>query len=490
MNGLLLAAVALMNVTFEAPLVVSEFLDSNAFVRVIHGPVGSGKSSGCVVEILRRALEQAPDASGVRDTRWAVVRNTYRELEDTTRQTFEQWLGPLGEMKEEDFAFHIDRPLEDGTRLKCEVLFRALDKPKDVKKVLSLEITGAYVNELREVPKLILDGLTMRVGRYPAKKDGGATWSGVWADTNPWAETSEYAELFAEPPEGFTLFRQPDALGPEAENRENLPDGYYERMCAGKDSEWVDEYVRGKNPKSDKGSIYGEKLAELKARGGISAFRHPTDGVNVTFDLGISDSTSMWFWRLNEHGVPDFVDWYEASGKALSHFFAILRGEVPPGVDRARKYEIAKVYLPHDARARTLQTGVSTIQLFIDELGMERVEIALELDPEQGIAAFRWMLEQPTRFHVRTEEGLKRLRAYRYVWDETKKVFSKTPLHDWTSHTADSARYVACTVHGAWLERQASEPKKPKAKSLPPVAPTMDELWAETEGDEPRTERI
>jgi hypothetical protein len=462
-------------VHFEAPPVVSRFMDSDAFVRVIHGPVGSGKSSGCILEILRRALEQEPNAKGVRDTRWVVVRNTYRELEDTTRKTFEQWLGALGEWREKDFAFDIDRPLADGTHIRCEVLFRALDKPQDVKKLLSLELTGGYINELREVPKVILDGLQMRVGRYPKKSEGGATWYGVWADTNPWAETSEYAELFASKPESFELFRQPSGLAPNAENKENLPDAYYERMSAGKDAAWIAEYVEGKNPRTDKGVIYGEWIAALRERGGVLPFDHPKDGVFAILDLGVSDSTSIWWVRLGKGGALDVIDWYENSGFGASHYFAVLKGEAPEGVPAEfvpKRYELLRIYLPHDAKQRTFQTGVSTLDQFITTFP-GRVGLVPELDVASGIDGGRWLLEQPIRVHSRCEAGLKRLGLYRFEWDEVRKVFKKTPLHDWTSHAADGWRYVAAVYKPVWLAAQEALPKKPPLGAK--AAMTLDE---------------
>ncbi len=456
------AAANVQEVTVGAT--VHDFIQSDAFVRVVHGPVGSGKSSACVLEILRRATEQAPNRKGHRLTRFAVVRNTYRELEDTTRKTFEQWLGTLGTWREKDFAFEISQPLEDGTRIEAEVLFRALDRPQDIKKLLSLEITGAYVNELRELPKAILDGLQMRVGRYPMKADGGATWSGVWADTNPWPQTSEYAELFAQMPEGFAIFRQPSGLGPDAENIENLPAGYYARMCAGKDTEWIAEYVEGRNPRADKGSIYGEWLAKLGPK--VGAFEHPKDGVFASFDLGVSDSTAIWFWRVNDKGVPDVIDWYECSGEGAEHYFGVLR---------ERGYEYEKIWLPHDARARTFQTGVSTLDLFLREFPGQ-VAIGPELGIADGIGAARWVLEQPIRIHERCSEGLKRLRAYRYEWDEGRKSFSRKPLHDWTSHTADAFRYVACVAKASeLLTRKAETAAKPPARD--PSSFSLDELW-------------
>jgi hypothetical protein len=434
-----------VEVRYDAPATVGAFMESNAFVRAIVGPVGSGKSSGCIMEILRRSAEQAKGPDGVRRTRWVIIRNTYGELRDTTRKTFEQWVpSQLGRWHEQSFTFTME--FED---IHSEVLFRALDRPEDVKKLLSLEITGAYINEAREVPKDVVDVLQTRVGRYPAKRDGGATWFGVWMDTNPWHVGHEFYELFKSKPEGFELFEQPGGREPNAENVENLPDGYYRRMCAGKDSEWIAEYVDGKYPSADKGSIYGALLARLEADGRICDFAHPSDGVFASFDLGVSDSTAIWWWRVGKHGVPDIIDWYEASGEGASHYFDALR---------KRGHRLTKIWLPHDARARTFQTGVSTVELFNDEFpGL--VTIGPELTIDDGIGAARWLLEQPIRIHSRCAEGLKRLRAYRFRWDEVKKVFSKVPLHDWTSHTADAFRYVACVAKATERLTRPDEPK-------------------------------
>jgi hypothetical protein len=194
------------------------------------------------MELLRRAVEQAPGPDGKRRTRFAVIRNTYRELEDTTIKTVRQWLpDELGTWRGVDNAF--DLHFDD---VESEILFRALDRPQDAKKLLSLELTGAYVNEAKEIPKAVFDLLQARIGRYPAKKDGGASWSGLWADTNP-PDTDHYLyKIFEEQrPEGFELYRQPGGLTPEAENTANLPANYYQRISAGKNPEWIKVYVDG-----------------------------------------------------------------------------------------------------------------------------------------------------------------------------------------------------------------------------------------------------
>lgn len=231
-------------VTYEpSGPVALQFLRDESFVRGIMGPIGSGKSTACVIEILRRSAEQKPSPDGIRKTRWAIIRNSYPELKTTTLKTWAEWC-PLSWGKvnmDSPFVHHVKTPDMD-----MEVLFMALDRPDDAKKLLSLELTGAWVNESREVPKTIIDGLTGRVGRYPAMIQGGATWSGIVMDTNP-PDTQSwwYKAAEEETPEGWAFFKQPSGQSEEAENLKNLPKDYYKRVSAGKDDDWKKIYVHG-----------------------------------------------------------------------------------------------------------------------------------------------------------------------------------------------------------------------------------------------------
>ena len=224
-----------------------DFHNCDKFVRTIIGPIGSGKSVACTLEILKKACEQAPGEDKVRRSRWAIVRNTYRELIDTTMRTFFDWVPEsLGTLRKIDMEFTLNFALPDGTKVESEILFRALDKPQDVKKLLSLELTGAWLNEAREIPKQVLDMAQGRVGRYPNKRQGGPTWWGVIADTNPPDSDHWYYKLFEDNlPNNHAIFKQPSGLSAEAENIENLPPKYYENMMAGKDQEWINVYVHG-----------------------------------------------------------------------------------------------------------------------------------------------------------------------------------------------------------------------------------------------------
>ena len=234
------------DIVYNASPTMQRFHASDAFVRALLGPIGSGKSVACTVELMRRAMQQEA-FNGIRKSRWAIIRNTYRELIDTTMQTFFDWIPKNhGLYRAMDMKFTYYDQLSDGTIVQAEFLFRALDKPDDIKKLLSLELTGGWLNECREVPKEVLDMLIGRLGRYPSKRDGGPTWHGVIADTNPPDSDHWFYTLFEEDrPHNYELFHQPSGVSDTAENVENLPDDYYTNMMTGKDQEWVNVYVHG-----------------------------------------------------------------------------------------------------------------------------------------------------------------------------------------------------------------------------------------------------
>lgn len=222
---------------------IAAFHADTSFLRGIMGPIGSGKSTACVMEILSRAQEQRKSPNGQRKTRWAIIRNSYPELKTTTLKTWAQWCpSHYGRLT-------MDSPIRhyvNSSELEMEILFLALDRPEDVKKLLSLELTGAWINEAREIPKAIVDGLTGRVGRYPSVNDGGCTWSGIIMDTNPPDDQSWwYALSEGKTPEDWRFFKQPGGRSPHAENLHNLIPNYYKRICAGKDPEWIQVYVDG-----------------------------------------------------------------------------------------------------------------------------------------------------------------------------------------------------------------------------------------------------
>jgi hypothetical protein len=139
--------------------VCGQFMASNAKMRTLMGPVGSGKSVTSTFELIRRAGEQEPNKLGIRKTRCAVVRETARQLQDTTIKTFLDWFpeGICGRYMRttKTYFFKV-------ADIECEVMFRALDDADDVANLNSLELTFAWFNEcrgLRHRPGSVLENL-------------------------------------------------------------------------------------------------------------------------------------------------------------------------------------------------------------------------------------------------------------------------------------------------------------------------------------------
>ena len=238
-----------LEINFTPPPTLARFMQSDAKMRVVMGPVGSGKSVACSFEVIRRAGMQEPDSRGIRRSRFAVVRETVRQLQDTTIKTFLDWFPPgqCGQYLRTTKTYNF----KVGD-IECEIMFRALDDADDVANLNSLELTGAWFNECRDIHPDIVDAMSKRVGRFPSKKDGGPTWHGMWGDTNPpTMDTWWYYQMEGVDPQdgvspndnGWHVFKQPSGRSVYAENIENLPDEYYDTQ--GRSEEYVRVYIDG-----------------------------------------------------------------------------------------------------------------------------------------------------------------------------------------------------------------------------------------------------
>ena len=292
--------------------ILKKFLKDHSFFRGLRGPVGSGKSVACCIEILRRALIQEPSEDKIRKSRWAVIRNTNPQLKTTTIKTWLDWL-PEDEWGEFTWSVPYTHRIKKGD-IDLEVIFLALDRPEDVKKLLSLELTGVWINEAREIPKSIIDACSMRVGRYPSMRDGGPTWYGVICDTNPpdtdhwWAilagetfipdyVTKQEAKMLIKP-DNWKFFNQPSAMfeqknnekeiqgytmNTEAENQKNMTPNYYKNIIRGKTKSWIDVYILNRLGQIEDGKpVYESFRADVHvAKGDVAV----ADGVPIFMGL-------------------------------------------------------------------------------------------------------------------------------------------------------------------------------------------------------------
>jgi len=272
------------------------------------------------------ACMQAPDANGIRPSRAAVVRNTLPDLKNTTIKTWLDWFPPgnpkkqpgtFGEMTGvPPYTHTLKYPLPDGTEVDFEVVFLALDRPEDERKLLSLEASFIWFNEARYIHREILDASTGRVGRYPSVRRVPCSRKSIILDTNPPDDEHWWYQLAEElKPEGMAFFDQPSGLSPEAENLENLqqPDnykeltleerrfagqGYYKDLVPGKTQEWIDVYVHGKYGFIKKGqpvyaSCWNHDLHVAKQPIPI----HPTSEITIGVDCSGRHPAAVFLQR-------------------------------------------------------------------------------------------------------------------------------------------------------------------------------------------------
>jgi hypothetical protein len=195
------------------------------------------------------------------------------------------------------------------------------------------------------------------------------------------------------------------------------------------------------------GAYYASTLYEqVELKGHIRQLPHDPDfPVQVAMDLGFTDSTAIWFWQERPDGVA-MIDYEECHSQALQYYFDMMHD---------KPYTYGTINLPHDARARSLQTGLSTIEQFLQQ-GFT-CNIVTQLKLQEGIDAARKILPSCYFDDEKTKLGRDALQMYRRRYDDLNKCFSDKPLHDWSSHGADAFRYFALSVKEAPL---ASTPPK------------------------------
>ncbi|MHB0965289.1 MAG: hypothetical protein ACYC36_02435 [Bellilinea sp.] len=232
--------------------IVGEFIRSyraaELFYSFIVGPVGSAKTTGAMFKIPYMAsLQRKSPVDGIRRTRCVVVRNTASQLRDTTISSFNYWFkdGVAGKWRATDKTFLLK--FDD---VECEVMFRPLDTPDDVSRVLSLETTFVVLDEFVQIAPEIVEALSGRCSRYPPQIEGGATNWGMWGASNPGVEDSWWHDFLIEKkPDNVEYFHQPSGLSPQAENLGNLApyiegdNSYYRNLMIGKSQSWIEVFI-------------------------------------------------------------------------------------------------------------------------------------------------------------------------------------------------------------------------------------------------------
>ena len=460
-------------IEYTAEPTPARFHASDAFVRALMGPVGSGKSVTCCVEILRRGMEQAPGPDGIRRTRWAALRQTYPELKSTTIKTWLDWVPAetFGPLRWDAPITHRFKLMED---CEIEVLFLALERPEDAKKLLSLDLTGVWVNEVREMPKAILDAAKARVGRYPGPQQGGCSWSGVLMDTNPPDDDHWLYEMAeGEWPAGFEFFRQPGGRSPHAENLNWLMQtkdtlalpfddprrlargrSYYDRIAEGADEGWVKVHVDGEYGSVEVGRpVYKGAWNDSLHVASNELWPIARQPVVIGFDFGLTPAAT--FCQLTPRGQLRVIDELVATDMGLRQF---AENVVVPLV--RTKYKTTPLYVTGDpagvARDYSEDTAFSVLEEVLGEY-VEEVGPADTNDLLPRLEAVKWFLTRltdgkpvfqlsPTCKVLR--KGFNGAYKYRRLQVKGDARYTSTPDKNDASHPHDSLQYAALFLRG------------------------------------------
>ena len=254
--------------------------------------------------------------------------------------------------------------------------------------------------------------------------------SEIWVTYNPESKHSAVHQRFRVSPSGDVKVCEinwrdnpwfPDVLNQERMNDQKLRPDVYDHVWEGAFLIHVE------------GAYYTVEMREANAEGRIGSAPYDRSvGVVTAWDLGVGDSTAIWFAQMVGPEVR-LIDYYESSGVGLDHYVAILN---------SKGYNYTDHILPHDVRVRELGTGKSRLET-LDNLGVRPITIAAQLNVDDGIQAVRSLLGRAWFDEEKCERGIDCLRQYRRDYDENNKSFKARPLHDWSSHGADAMRYLA-----------------------------------------------
>ena len=304
-------------------------------------------------------------------------------------------------------------------------------------------------------------------------RDGWAVFIGTPKGTNHFYHTYERSKVN---PAWYSYIMPADQSGVLSEQQLEMAKQEY----VGREAEWEQEMLCSFTA-AVRGTYYADLIHALEVKGQIKhqELYDPNQPVNVAADIGYSDSTAFWFWQARPDGLA-IIDYYENQGKELSHYFEILE---------SKDYEYEYIFLPHDARAKTLQTGRSTIEQFLE--GGWPCRIAPRLSVQHGIDAVRAVLPRCYFDSEKCYTGIENLRAYKRQYDEIKQVYSDKPLHDFASDGADAFRYLSLVakVNGSTVVATPhSDIPSPQTHTLPQI--TLDKLFEAREGERYGYERM
>jgi hypothetical protein len=215
------------------------------------------------------------------------------------------------------------------------------------------------------------------------------------------------------------------------------------------------------------GAFYGTEMRQAQDQGRIGQISYDANlPVYTAWDLGYRDDTAIWFYQVLR-GEVRVIDFFAVSGADIHYIAEAVR---------KKPYDYARHYLPHDARAKSLQTGRSIVEQLASYLDIKKLAVVPDIGLQSGIQAVRMMLPRVYFDAEKCHDGIEALRQYQREYDEDKKAYRQSPRHDWTSHPSDAFRMLAVS----WQEQSDKSPTTVEPKPLmvgPENTVTLNDMW-------------
>lgn len=468
---------------FEPVPSVAPFFVGDKLMNFIVGPVGSTKTTGGLMKIVWEASQVAKSRDGLRRSRYAVVRNTRQMLLDSTIPDFLKWCqdGVAGTFQKTELRFL----LKFGD-VHSEILFRGLDDSNDVRRLLSLQLTGAFIDEFRELSPDVFNALTGRIGRYPdgllvphrpewgldskgnpiqgCVNDKGHSMKRLWGSTNPPDADTFWHTLLEDPPATAQVTIQPGGLTQEADWIHLLPENYYEDLVQGKSQEWIDVYVNGRWGVSLAGKpvFRSFNLAQHVADAPLRYLKTPSMPLILGMDFGLNPSAVIG--QIDMFGRLLVLDALTADGMGLTRFIqTVLKPTLarkypgmpttiigdPAGVNRSQTDEKSCFDILRQEGLRAIPARTNNI---VARIAAVDTFLMRTVDSKSGV-----LIDPEARPLIRALRG-----EYRYKLKKNNEL-EDTPEKNDASHIADAFQYLCLHADGG-LRGMNTAPKRREIK--------------------------
>lgn len=236
------------------------------------------------------------------------------------------------------------------------------------------------------------------------------------------------------------------------------------------------------------GSIFGKYLEEAEKAGRVNRnveYDRNGAGVHISSDIGRHDTAAWWFWQPCPGGFR-LIDYDEDSGMDAEEWTDRLSIKL-----RTENYKLERLWLPHDAKAKTFSAKHSAVEIFVKAFGHKIIKIVPLTRKADYINAGRVVLRHCQFNSEKCKNGLDALRSWQYEFNDETSSFSKEPKHDWSSHAAESYAYGALMLQEAVPAQvpKASEPLRGVVVGMR-TSQTLDEMWAESKRRSAKRMRI